>query len=437
MPENAIVIEIAPHCLLQAILRRSLPSTVTNVGLHKRDHTNNLAFLMVNIGKLYNAGAQPQLAKLYPSISYPVGRGTPMINSMIKWDHSIQWDVADFSGKSSRSGESVVEVDLSKENDAYIAGHTIDGRILFPATGYLTIVWKTFAKLQGAEFEKLPVVMEEVQFHRATIMPKEGSVKFLINIFDGTGDFEICEGGSVAVTGKIRIPENIDKEQLNLQPPAVSKEPELLELKTEDVYKDLRLRGYDYTGNFQGIMNSDNRGTVGKLKWVGEWISFVDTMLQFSILGKDTRDLYLPTRLQQVIINPIAHKELAEKLGEKEGIPVYSYNKIGVIKSGGIELRGMKASLAPRRQQTQAAPKQERYVFVPYENSQVLVEDPERSKMHALTVLLQIARENLGGIKIKSVEVAGERSSEALMAPTVLDVLLSEPMLSVSYRDFL
>ena len=75
-----------------------------------------------------------------------------------------------------------------------MAGHAIDGRVLFPATGYLTIVWRTFAKLRGVEYEKLPVVLEDVQFQRATIMPKEGSVKFLINIFDGTGDFEICEG---------------------------------------------------------------------------------------------------------------------------------------------------------------------------------------------------------------------------------------------------
>ena len=113
---------------------------------------------------------------------------------------------------------------------------------------------------------------------------------------------------------------------------------------------------------------------------------------------------------------------------------VYNYPKIGVIKSGGIELRGMKASLAPRRQQSQAAPKHERYTFVPYENTHALVEDPVRAKLHALTVLMQIARENLGGIKIKVAEVTGERSSEALMSPTVLDILCSEPQLSVSFK---
>lgn len=60
-----------------------------------------------------------------------------MINSMIEWDHSIEWDVANFASKGSRSGELVVEIDLSKEGDQFLSGHAIDGRVLFPATGYL------------------------------------------------------------------------------------------------------------------------------------------------------------------------------------------------------------------------------------------------------------------------------------------------------------
>lgn len=35
-------------------------------------------------------------------------------------------------------------------------------------------MWKTFAKLQGNSYEDFSVVIEDVQFHRATIMPKEG-----------------------------------------------------------------------------------------------------------------------------------------------------------------------------------------------------------------------------------------------------------------------
>lgn len=182
-----------------------------------------------------------------------------------------------------------------------------------------TLAWKTFAKLRNEDFEQLPVIIEDVQFHRATILPKEGVVKFLINIFEGTGEFEICEGGSVAVSGKIYVPEDISKEFLNLPKPNVKSEADVLPLTTPDVYKELRLRGYDYEGIFRGILESDNRAFSGKLKWENNWISFIDTMLQYSILGQNTRELYLPTRLHKAIINPKLHTEFTSELPEGDG----------------------------------------------------------------------------------------------------------------------
>lgn len=113
-----------------------------------------------------------------------------MINSMIKWDHSTKWDVADFSGKSLRYGQSFVEIDLSKDNNAYFVG----GRQLFPPMGYLEIVWKALAKLRGEEFIRMPVVFEDIQFHRTTKISKEKTIKFYISILIRTGNFELCEG---------------------------------------------------------------------------------------------------------------------------------------------------------------------------------------------------------------------------------------------------
>lgn len=432
VPENAIAIEIAPTGLLQAILKRALGPKATNISLIKRDYPDNIEFLLSAIGKIYAAGAQPKIGNLYHPVSYPVGKGTPMISPMIEWDHSTEWAVANFSGKGSRSGELVIDVDLSKESDAYLAGHTIDGRVLFPATGYLTLVWKTFAKLRNEDFEQMPVIIEDVQFHRATIMPKEGSVKFLINIFEGTGEFELCEGGSVAVSGRISVPEDVSKELLNLPKQQPNVEKDVLPLNLSDIYKELRLRGYDYEGIFRGITESDNRGLAGKLKWENNWISYIDTMLQFSILGQNTKELYLPTRLQRAIINPKEHLEVIKNLPEGDAIPVYMYRNIGVIKSAGIELRGMKASLAPRRQQAQAAPKLEKYQFVPYENSQILSEDLDKCKVEALTVLLQIVLENSGGaLKLKVSEVGDGKPVEACLAPLITTILEKEPMLSV------
>jgi hypothetical protein len=51
------------------------------------------------------------------------------------------------------------------------------------------------------------------------------------------------------------------------------------------------------------------------------------------------------------------------------GVPVHMYRNINILKAGGVELRGMKASLAPRRQQIQAPPKLEQYTFIPYDNT--------------------------------------------------------------------
>nr|NP_001137778.2 fatty acid synthase 1, isoform C [Drosophila melanogaster]ACL82985.2 fatty acid synthase 1, isoform C [Drosophila melanogaster] len=432
VPKNAISVEIAPHGLLQAILKRALGPDATNLSLVKRGHENNVEFFLTNVGKLFAAGAQPQVLTLVRPISYPVGRGTPMLNSKVGWDHTQKWLVAKF-GKETSSGETIVEVDLSKEDDAFLAGHTIDGRILFPATGYMTLAWQTFAKMQGSEFHKTPVVMENLVFHRATILNKNAVVKFGINFFDGTGAFEICESGSLAVSGKITIPESIDNEELPLEeqtPSAVAKE-----LGTNDVYKELRLRGYDYGGIFRGIVRSDTVASTGKLQWVDNWISFMDTMLQFSILSKNLRELYLPTRIERAVINPAKHFELLSALTKEEqvetGLPVQWYSDINVIKSAGVELRGLKANLAQRRPGTQAPPTLERYQFVPNINTTDLNENSEKARLHALDVAIQVIIENSSGaVKLKGVELANGRNPDVLVANRLLQIIEGEPVLT-------
>nr|WLW11093.1 fatty acid synthase 1 [Sitodiplosis mosellana] len=430
VPKNAICIEIAPTGLLQAILKRSLGGEAVNLSLLKRGHENNLVFFLQNIGKLYAAGAQPQVSKLYAPVSYPVGRGTPMLNSKVGWEHSQRFMVPKF-GMDTTSGETVVDVNLTKDEDAYLAGHTIDGRVLFPATGYMTLAWRTFAKTKNSTFEKTPVVLEDVVFHRATILPKDGSVKFGVNFFDGTGRFEICEGGSLAVSGKIYVPEDVEFEQLPLDP--LEQDKSGLPLKAGDVYKELRLRGYDYAGKFRGVSESDSKAIAGKLQWEDNWVSFIDTMLQFSILGKDLRELYLPTRIERAVFNPSKHFEIVESLKQnKSDVPVYMYKDINVIKSGGVELRGLKASLAPRRSGTQSPPILEKYNYVPFKNAnQDLSKNPERARLHAVSVAAHLAIENSSGaLKVKVADVVESKTVESALAQTIQFVVESEPTLA-------
>ena len=84
IPSDAITIEIAPHGLLQAILKKSLDQNVTNIALTQRGHKDNAICFLQALGKLYNVGLQPQLANIYPHVEFPVSRGTPMISPYIR-----------------------------------------------------------------------------------------------------------------------------------------------------------------------------------------------------------------------------------------------------------------------------------------------------------------------------------------------------------------
>lgn len=324
-----------------------------------------------------------------------------------------------------QSGETIVDINLTKEEDAYLAGHTIDGRVLFPATGYMTLAWRTFAKLKNSSLEKTPVVLEDVVFHRATILPKDGSVKFGLNFFDGSGKFEICEGGSLAVSGRIYCPESIDKEFMDLAD--LNADKSALPLNTNDVYKELRLRGYDYGGKFRGVVQSDSKATTGQLEWDNNWISYMDTMLQFSILGKDLRELYLPTRIQKIVIDPFRHMAALGST-EKPNVSVFMYKDINVIKSGGIEMHGLRASLAPKKGGSQTTPTLERYVFVAYENENIQQESDDQK--YAVPISIHLAIENSGGaLKLKVADVVADKSTENTFAQTIQRVVEGEPTL--------
>ena len=90
IPKGAVCIEIAPHGLLQAILKRSLGQNCSNIPLTNRSAEDPLVFFLQAIGKCFVAGLQPQVLKLYPTVAYPVSRGTPSLHQLVYWlDHEI------------------------------------------------------------------------------------------------------------------------------------------------------------------------------------------------------------------------------------------------------------------------------------------------------------------------------------------------------------
>lgn len=85
-----------------------------------------------------------------------------------------------------------------------------------------------------------------------------GSVKFDLNVLS-SGQFELKESDEIVASGQISTSNTIDKELLNLTSPKIIKD-EFLPLESTEVYKELRLKGYDYKNPFRGIKSIDNRG---------------------------------------------------------------------------------------------------------------------------------------------------------------------------------
>lgn len=71
-----------------------------------------------------------------------------------------------------------------------------------------------------------------------------------------TGEFEIVEGETLVASGRISIVSPMREDLVSL---ALLEESED-DLNSDEVYKTLRLRGYDYGPTFQGILKTNNKG---------------------------------------------------------------------------------------------------------------------------------------------------------------------------------
>jgi fatty acid synthase, animal type len=101
--------------------------------------------------------------------------------------------------------------------------------------------------MMGELFTEVSVVFENVRFQRATNIPKEGNFEFIIMVQKGSGNFEVVESGAPIVTGKIYAKKDVSNEYRQFEDPPEETGPHVRSLTSRDIYKELRLRGYQYT----------------------------------------------------------------------------------------------------------------------------------------------------------------------------------------------
>ncbi|CAH0758383.1 unnamed protein product [Diatraea saccharalis] len=216
--------------------------------------------------------------------------------------------------KNIQSNERIVKISIFNKNNKYLAGHVINGRNLYPGTGYLVLVWETLGMMMGKLYTEISVVFENVRFQRATKIPEDGNLEFIVMIQKGTGNFEILESGVSIVTGRIYVKKDVGQYYriLPSQPEAAG--PNIKHMLTKDFYKELRLRGYQYNGLFRGVIGCNVEGTRGRIAWVNNWVTFMDCMLQLKIIGLDTRDLLVSTRIKKLSIDVNMHYNAISKM---------------------------------------------------------------------------------------------------------------------------
>ncbi|XP_067206011.1 fatty acid synthase-like [Linepithema humile] len=425
IPRNAVTLEIAPDAILQGVTKELFDTT--SITLLQRNHEDNIKVFLQSLGKMYNNGLQPQLANLYPTMKFPVSRSTPIISPSIKWDHSEDWYVTSHKMQTKLSnGERMVEVALNDEDYEYMSGHVIDGRQLLPATGYLILVWETMGMLKSLSYTDMPIVFENVKFIRATHFPKQGPVYLRIMMQKATGKFEIIEGDNAVVTGIVRESTDIAEEKLPSQLLNQENDNEEEVMKTKDIYKELRLRGYQYAGMFRGLKSLSTTGKQGHIAWLYNWVTFMDNMLQIKILARDTRNLHVPTGIQKLVIDTKFHiQQIRNAAANNYQLPVRVYNTCDAVISGGVEIRGIKATSIFRRKPA-GEPVLEEYRFIAHrDEAEVSLQEAVMLSTHLALEYHQVIKVNI----IELIEDDDKVETDEIASPLFINILGDLPLL--------
>ena len=103
---------------------------------------------------------------------------------------------------------------------------------------------------------------------------------------------------------------NIDEEEIILQ--------------ESDIYKDLRVCGYDYGPFFKRLKNirtKDFRKFNGIIEWDGNWVTFMDGLLQTMAVTLAYRKLMVPVMIKRLVCDPKVFYEALARHQPQENQP--------------------------------------------------------------------------------------------------------------------
>ncbi|CAH0778233.1 unnamed protein product [Bemisia tabaci] len=222
IPSHAVVIEIAPHGLLQAILKREIPDRA-HVPLTKRSTTGDGArFLLDAIGQMYLLGLEPDVNSLYPPIQFPVPCDTPSLQPFVTWEHSEAYPPPE-------ALRELVASRKLKPDKVFTLGQVEDMLKQYEKKGipvlqlslFLAETWKLLSAINKKSVHELPVIFEDVQTFSEINFSTEGFSNIWVQILPGAGDFavfqEFIEERPTAFGMETRVKNKNNKDTLLMQ----------------------------------------------------------------------------------------------------------------------------------------------------------------------------------------------------------------------------
>ncbi|CAG2110142.1 unnamed protein product, partial [Medioppia subpectinata] len=311
LPSDAIVLELGPHSLFGKIVTETLDNC-TYISLIKKGLNNtNLGTLFNGLAKLYEAGVNMSVENLYTKVEWPVVRSTQSISSIVRWEHNKQIPFGLYPKKynlSTASDYNYTFDPVNYQKNKFYLDHCVDGNAIFPAAGYLMLAWRKLAAGLGRYWYDVPVVFENVQFKRPVFLNELVKTVFTVRYLPQTDEFCVLESDNVCVVGKVRAQNN----EVLLTPNAIFERQKQMarcqySLDKKDIYKKLRVLGLDYGPHFQRlrrIQTNDFRDIYGIIEWDGNFVTYLDSMLQSALFIHPNCVIVVPVMIRTVRVDP-------------------------------------------------------------------------------------------------------------------------------------
>ncbi|XP_072934758.1 fatty acid synthase-like [Epargyreus clarus] len=340
VPANAVLVEVAPHGLLQAILKRALPAACTNIPLTLRGN-NNLQFLLEAIGKIYMQGFAPKVSALYPKIDFPVSTGTPMLTHLVEWAHGETWPWPTYLAADTKLAATCkFIISIHDDEYSYLQEHVIREKKLYPFAAVLVDVWDTLCMSLEKPKKQLSVQFRDVRFYSQPTLHDRRQLRLRVALHRISGMFEVTDDVTTVATGFIVY----GKYEESLAFTRKFNDNVDFTLTSEDMYEMALTRDYCYGGEFRSIHSATSCMSAARVLWRRNWVTFLDGILQFGALRRTHNTVSQPDFIRSIHIDTLEHirNKIEIKMDNDDVMVASVFEEYDYIRCGGVVMENIK-----------------------------------------------------------------------------------------------